>query len=562
MKRILYFFLLAVTFRGAFAQTEFSQENATQLLKTLAIDIGPRPMGSPAEQRALRFAVETFRVYGCDTAYIMNMPYATRSNTTSGIAVGVKRGATGRVILLGGHIDSAGPEIPGADDDGSGAATVMEAARVLCKRPMESTLMFCCWGGEEQGLEGSKYFVDHYDGLDSIDMMLQVDMANGVEKIDLDPDTHGSSAPAWLVKAAIEEFYALGYEHLGYATHFYSLNYSAREGAGSDHESFLREGIPAIDFTTDVTKPIHTPRDNFENFDPRGLKRSGDVVVRLVNRFDGDIPSREVEQYWLYLIGRRPIFVPFPLLWAFAGIAVVVTLIAFVAVRKRREAPDSPARVAWSGMKMWLLAAVIVACGWFSSDILGLLKGVRHPWLTAFPEYYLLAAIASGIGVWLALRIGRHLRISSCPYVFFKRSAIGLLIFLVLLGFANIKLMVEPAVALLLIGLAMLVRVSLLRLLFLALSPWWMLRLVFSEWGALFFRGAAQALPADIPTWLIFNGIMILFLTLYILPFLFAAAAIISAVALAWRWRKVDFVCLFCLLTSLIICSIPIINVV
>jgi hypothetical protein len=527
MNRIIYFFLAISTFCAAFSQTEFSQENATQLLKTLCIDIGPRPMGSPAERKALQFAVEKFKEYGCDTAYIMEMPYSTRSNTTSGIAIGVKRGAAKRIILVGGHIDSAGPEIPGADDDGSGAAAVMEAARVLCKRPMESTLMFCCWGGEEQGLEGSKYFVEHYADLDSIDMMLQADMANGIEKIDLDPDTHGASAPAWLVKAAFEEFYSLGYEHLGYATHFYSLNYAAKEGAGSDHESFLRKGIPAIDFTTDVTKPIHTPRDNFENFDPRGLKRTGDVIVRLVNRFDGDIPSREVDQYWLYVVGSTPIFIPFPLLWAFVGIAVVLALIAFVVIRRRREPPDSPNRVQWSGMKMWLFSIVIVVCGWFSSDLVGLLRGIRHPWMTAIPMYYVLAAVASGIGVWFSLRMTQKLHLSHCPYVFFKRAAIILIIFLILLGFANVKLMVEPAVGLLLISLAVLIRNPLLKLFFWALSPWWMLRLVFSEWGALFFRGAAMALPAEIPTWLMFNGVMILFLSLFILPFLFAAAAVV-----------------------------------
>ena len=45
-----------------------------------------------------------------------------------------------------------------------GAATVMEAARVLCQRQRQSTLVFCCFGGEEAGIEGSKYFVDHFPG--------------------------------------------------------------------------------------------------------------------------------------------------------------------------------------------------------------------------------------------------------------------------------------------------------------------------------------------------------------------------------------------------------------
>ena len=43
---------------------DFSQENAYAILKTLAGEIGPRPMGSPAERRALDFAVGKFKEYG------------------------------------------------------------------------------------------------------------------------------------------------------------------------------------------------------------------------------------------------------------------------------------------------------------------------------------------------------------------------------------------------------------------------------------------------------------------------------------------------------------------
>src|SRR6185436_3039806 len=186
MKLLPLIVLLATLAQKVCAQPEFSQANALHHLHTLAVEIGPRPMGSPAERKALEYAVAQFREHGCDTAYIMNMPYSSRANTTSGIAVGIRRGATARMIVIGGHIDSAGPEIPGADDDGSGAATVIELSRVLSRRPSQSTLVFCCWGGEEQGLEGSKYFADHFEQIDSVALMLQIDMANGDGLIELD----------------------------------------------------------------------------------------------------------------------------------------------------------------------------------------------------------------------------------------------------------------------------------------------------------------------------------------------------------------------------------------
>ncbi len=508
------------------AQTEFSQENATAILKHLCVEIGPRPMGSPAEQAALQYAVGKFREYGCDTAWIMRMDRSSRAITTSGIAIGIKRGQTGRAILVGGHMDSAGPEIPGADDDGSGSATVIELARVLGRRQLHSTVIFCCFGGEEQGLEGSRYFVEHYSPLDSIDLMLQIDMANGLGGIDIDPDTHLRSAPSWLVRAAVEEFYSLGYAHLGYPTHFFALNYLQSQGAGSDHEPFLDHGIPAIDFSTDVSKPIHTPRDNFANYDPAGMKRSGDVVLRLIERFDGGTPDRTMERYWLYLAGHRPVIVPLPALWIFLCASLLTAAVAFVMIRKRREPPDDPGRIRWSGMKVLLFTIIIVSCGWFSSDLIGLVRGVRHPWFTAIPWYYLLAAIAMMIGGWISLRLSLRLRLSRCPYVYFKRAAIILAAISVLCSLASVKLSVEPAVGLLLISLAILVRNPLLKAFFVGLSPWWMLRLIFSEWADLIFRSGG-GVAGGFGMQLAVNAGIVLFFSLYILPFLYAVASVL-----------------------------------
>jgi Zn-dependent M28 family amino/carboxypeptidase len=145
-------------------------------------------MGSPAERRALDFAVARFRQYGCQEAYVMPIAVAAGVNTSSGVAVGILKGKTGRIIVIGGHMDSSGPDIPGANDDGSGAATVIELARVLGGRQHESTGLCCCWGGEEEGLRGSEHFVANYAGIDSVALMLQVDMADGSGELEADPD--------------------------------------------------------------------------------------------------------------------------------------------------------------------------------------------------------------------------------------------------------------------------------------------------------------------------------------------------------------------------------------
>jgi hypothetical protein len=527
MKSLMLLFILVLP-AALFSQTDFSSDSATAVLRHLAVDIGPRPMGSPAEQEALRFAVLKFREYGCDTAYVMPMLQTTRVNTTSGIAVGVKRGATKRIILLGGHIDSAGPEIPGADDDGSGAATVIELARVLAKRSLQSTLVFCCFGGEEAGLEGSKYFVDHYADLDSVALMLQIDMANGIGLIELDPDTHGANAPRWLTSATIEEFHTLGYTGLRYPTHFFSINYAGSAGSGSDHESFLEKGVPAVDLSTDVGKPIHTPRDNFDNFDPRGLKRSGDVFLRLVERFDHGTPSRSLDRYWLYLIGTTPIYVPMWGIGVFVACALLSALAAFFGVRRRREDPNNPERIRWSGIKIFLLALCMTAAGWFTPDFLGLVRGLRHPWFTSIDLYGIVSGLVMLLTLLFLLRITK-VRLSSCPYVYFKRAAIILAVFIALLSWFSPKLAVEPAAALLLVSLAIIVRQPALRLFLLVVSPMWMIRLVFSEWRELLFRSIASAsalgsTPASSTTHLF----VIIVGSVCMLPFLYAAAGVVA----------------------------------
>jgi Zn-dependent M28 family amino/carboxypeptidase len=72
-----------------------------------------------------------------------------------------------RVYVVSGHYDSrvtdvmnATSDAPGADDDGSGVATVLEMARLMATRHSEATIMFAAVAGEEQGLYGSAHFAE------------------------------------------------------------------------------------------------------------------------------------------------------------------------------------------------------------------------------------------------------------------------------------------------------------------------------------------------------------------------------------------------------------------
>ena len=79
--------------------------------------------------------------------------------------IAIQRGTTrpNDVVIITGHIDSRVTDIlnadafePGANDDGSGSATVMEAARVLSRHKFPGTIVYALLSGEEQGLYGGK----------------------------------------------------------------------------------------------------------------------------------------------------------------------------------------------------------------------------------------------------------------------------------------------------------------------------------------------------------------------------------------------------------------------
>lgn len=86
-------------------------------------------------------------------------------------------------VVVGGHFDHTGAHMgllfPGADDNASGCATVMEAAKAFASlgRKPKRSVVFALFGGEELGLQGSTWFVDHVPGpFDKVAGMINFDM--------------------------------------------------------------------------------------------------------------------------------------------------------------------------------------------------------------------------------------------------------------------------------------------------------------------------------------------------------------------------------------------------
>jgi putative aminopeptidase FrvX len=536
---IIISLILFLCFINAVAEDNFSKEKAFAHVKYLADTIGPRPMGSPKEKEALLYTAEKLAEYGCQVEWQM-ISQSDRVNTSSGNVIGRFPGLTSREIVIGAHIDSAGPEIPGANDDGSGIAVMLEAARVLCKQPHQSTLVFVAFGGEESGLVGSSYFVEHYP-LENVALMLQLDMASDDSPLTIWVDTKQHQTPEWLVSASIDTFHSLGYRNIDYATHFQSFN-NALGGASSDHEPFMKKGIPAIAFVSDVTAPIHTRNDSVENFKIDGLERSGKLILELVKKFDKGQPKENKSHYMLFMLLERPLYINPGFIIGLIILSIAIAIAVLIVVRKRRDgfAEDKKIRLSWP--KLALLLFIMIIMMFASEWLIQLIKGERFSWF-AHPGPHLLYAIPFVfLGIWLALQILWKWRLRKDVFFYLIRSTIYFAVLIIgfwLLG--GPRLALYPASGLLLIGIGCLIPWGWLKGLLWIISPYMMLRLFIPDYYEFVYRSlAAGAFGAARDTWIIaaVSAGLILSIALFSMPFLLGFAAVYRSYSGDLFWLK------------------------
>ncbi|HTO93221.1 MAG TPA: M28 family peptidase, partial [Bacteroidota bacterium] len=354
-------------------------------------------------------------------------------------------------------------------------------------------------------------------------------------------------------------------EGLVYPTQGATINSSSSGQTGSDHMPFLDRGIPAIDFTSDVSYPIHTPLDNLANFDPSGLPRSGDLVLRLFEKFDGGVPSRTTEKYWLVVVGHHPFYFSHTLLRAFAVIALLAGFAALLVLRRRRPDPVTAPRIRWPFPKLILVTLVVQACMWLSENVIGLIRGYRFPWANNYGTFVVLAVFCGLVGLWVMLRASARMRLPSDPFVYYVRAFIMLVLLLVLLSWADAELAVYPALAMAALAIAVVVRPPSLKGLFVALSPVPMYMLLFSEYLGLFQRMLTHIRLSSVAASVMYNAGFILFYSLVALPFVFAFAAVYrdSRVDLFWlrRFGRVPGLLIAgagALVTGIILCGRPV----
>jgi hypothetical protein len=122
-------------------------------------DFDSKHISKPGNRSASEFLFNTYASFGYQPEYQWFEPRAALGGRTANV-VATLRGTVNPdlVYVVSSHYDSveAGP---GADDDSSGTAALLEAARVLADHPLPATIVFASFTGEEAGLLGSREFV-------------------------------------------------------------------------------------------------------------------------------------------------------------------------------------------------------------------------------------------------------------------------------------------------------------------------------------------------------------------------------------------------------------------
>jgi len=159
-----------------------------------------------------------------------------------------------QVVILCAHYDSISSarwtQAPGADDNGSGTAAIMEAARVLSSRPHDFTVRLVAFTAEEIGLVGSRYYASTAEVTkDKVVAVINLDMIAYADALPEDLDIITNEYSNWLAERAVNSTVVYG--------PVAARKIVAPAFVYSDHASFWEVGLPAICAIED--EDVHNP---------------------------------------------------------------------------------------------------------------------------------------------------------------------------------------------------------------------------------------------------------------------------------------------------------------
>jgi len=207
-----------------------------------------------------------------------------------------------KTVVIGAHYDHLGiikakgsadktPQVHnGADDNASGTATLLELARwAVAEKSLKYNYIFVAFSAEEKGLFGSKAFCSRpWVNNDNIVYMLNMDM---VGRLGCEGDTISAlgiaSSPVW--EKAIDTI-----AHADFAIK--KINGAP---AFSDHAPFMKKDIPVIFFTTGLHPEYHTPKDDTELINFKGMVEIESYLKHFIRSVEAlpEIPFHKINTF-------------------------------------------------------------------------------------------------------------------------------------------------------------------------------------------------------------------------------------------------------------------------
>ncbi len=240
-------------------------------IEKLAGQIGVRKSGTAAEQEASQYVAETLRSWGYQVQ-VKPVDVEGRAAGTQNV-IAAKPQQTGKAMLIGGHIDSKDPS-PGANDNASGVAVMLELAYLIKDIDNATPCIFVAFGAEEMIDKNKEHH--HYGARAlandkkfraTISNMTSLDMVGVGDTLYL--ETQGSDT-GWRDKLAV-----LARQQ----------GYSIKTGAGmqwSDHEAFEKYNLPCAYVHWERDTEYHKATDTPGRIKPSLLTKTATLMLRAI----------------------------------------------------------------------------------------------------------------------------------------------------------------------------------------------------------------------------------------------------------------------------------------
>lgn len=264
-----------------------------------SIALGGREAGSPGADSAAEFIARRYQHLGlrpafrlrCNSASPCPESYFQSFSFERGVAQNVGTVVEGsdsllrtQYVVLGAHYDHLGrsPTFsldhergfvirPGADDNASGTAALLELARRFHDRPPRRSILIVNFDAEEIGLVGSRVFLDSAPvPREAMTFMLNLDMIGRLRQHQLFIEGVRERAIRTLIDSAVAAVGIRG-------------EFMASEDR-SDHATFLAGRIDAISLSTGYHVDYHTAADIAARINLDGIERVVEVAERIVRR--------------------------------------------------------------------------------------------------------------------------------------------------------------------------------------------------------------------------------------------------------------------------------------